>query len=161
MRGQYLKLYTDYLEDSRIAVLNDSEFRLVMTIWVMAKRQKPQGGFASVAHLKALIPQRLHRHLKTLISSGLIKEEGGRVVVDNWSKFQVDPTAALRQQRHRDRSVTETVRFDNGHVTADVTPSHGKRLETGDKRLETRDMRLNSYSNKPETIANIIKRGLK
>jgi len=160
MRGQYLKLYTDYLEDSRIAVLNDSEFRLVMTIWVMAKRQKPQGGFASVAHLKALIPQRLHRHLKTLFSSGLVKEEDGRVVVDNWAKFQIDPTAALRQQRHRERSVTDTVRFDNGHVTADVTRNNGARLETGDKRQDTRDMRLNSF-NKPETIANILKRGLK
>jgi len=160
MRGQYLKLYTDYLEDSRIAVLNDSEFRLVMTIWVMAKRQKPQGGFASVAHLKALIPQRLHRHLKALLSCGLIKEEGGRLVVDNWAKFQVDPTATLRQQRHRERSVTGTERSDNAHVTVNVTPSHGGRLETGDMRQETRDMRLNSF-NKPETIANILKRGLK
>lgn len=160
MRGQYLKLYTDYLEDSRIAVLNDSEFRLVMTIWVMAKRQKPQGGFASVAHLKALIPQRLHRHLKALLSCGLIKEEGGRLVVDNWAKFQVDPTATLRQQRHRERSVTGTERSDNAHVTVNVTPSHGGRLETRDMRLETRDMRLNSF-NKPETIANILKRGLK
>jgi hypothetical protein len=160
MRGQYLKLYTDFLEDSRIAVLTDSEFRLVMTIWVMAKRQKPQGGFASVAHLKALIPQRLHRHLKALLSCGLIKEEGGRLVVDNWAKFQVDPTATLRQQRHRERSVTGTDRSDNAHVTVNVTPSHGGRLETGDRRHETRDMRLNSF-NKPETIANILKRGLK
>jgi hypothetical protein len=160
MRGQYLKLYTDYLEDSRIAVLNDSEFRLVMTIWVMAKRQKPQGGFASVQHLKALIPQRLHRHLKALLSCGLIKEEGGRLVVDNWAKFQIDPTATLRQQRHRERSVTQTERFDNGSVTVNVTPSHGGRLETRDMRQDTRDKRLNTYI-KPELIGSILKRGIK
>ena len=154
MRGQDLKLYTDFLEDPRIAVLTDSEFRLVMTIWVMAKRQKPQGGFASVAHLKALIPQRLHRHIKSLLSCGLIKEENGRLVVDNWAKFQVDPTAALRQQRHRERSVTETVRFGHGGVTANVTQ------ETRDRRHETRDMRLNSF-NKPESIEDILKRGIR
>ena len=160
MRGQYLKLFTDFLEDPRIAVLNDSEFRLVMTIWVMAKRQKPQGGFASVQHLKALIPQRLHRHLKALLSCGLIKEEGGRLVVDNWAKFQIDPTATLRQQRHRERSVTQTERFDNGSVTGNVTQSHGGRPETRDMRHETRDKRLNTYI-KPELIGSILKRGIK
>lgn len=160
MRGQYLKLFTDFLEDPRIAVLNDSEFRLVMTIWVMAKRQKPQGGFASVQHLKALIPQRLHRHLKTLFSSGLIREEAGRIVVDNWAKFQIDPTATLRQQRHRERSVTQTERFDNGSVTANVTPGHGGRQETRDKIHETRDKRLNTYI-KPELVGSILRRGIK
>jgi hypothetical protein len=160
MRGQYLKLFTDFLEDPRIAVLNDSEFRLVMTIWVMAKRQKSQGGFASVQHLKALIPQRLHRHLKTLFSSGLVREEAGRIVVDNWAKFQIDPTATLRQQRHRERSVTETERFDNGSVTVSVTPNQGGRLETRDMIQDTRDKRLNTYI-KPELIGSIIKRGIK
>ena len=162
MARQYLKLFTDLLEDARIAVLTDSEFRLVLTTWIMAKRQKPQGSFASMRHLKAITPQRLHRHYKALFACGLLQMDGERIVVDNWATLQIDPTAAIRQRRHREHSVTETHRLDSVTVTGDVTPGHGGRL----RDLETmrhRDLETKRQvnSNKPELIGNLIKGVLK
>lgn len=161
MARQYLKLFTDLLEDPRISVLTDGEFRLVMTTWVLAKRQKPQGSFASMRHLRAITSQRLHRHFKTLLSSNLLRLDGDRVLVDNWSTLQVDPTGSERKQRFLERAGTETYR--SGTVKGTVQINERLRdLETGETKrprdIETK--RLNS-SNKPELIGDLLKGVLK
>ena len=99
--GAWIKLSVGWDEDERVALLPPLAQLTYLKVMTRAKRQRPQGGFGSLAHLKALLPENLHRHLSTLLKSGLILEQDGRVFVDNWGKHQVDPTASERSVRFR------------------------------------------------------------
>jgi hypothetical protein len=114
MAQQFLKLVPGWDEDDKIAQLPD----LAQLVWIKtlsrAKRQRPGGTFGSVEHLKALLPDRLHKHIKVLVSAGLLIEEQGRLVVANWSRYQVDPTAPERKARWIENQGTLNDRSENG-----------------------------------------------
>lgn len=149
MARQFLKLTSDWDEDERIAMLPDLAQLLFVKTLSRAKRQRPGGSFGSAAHLKALLPDRLHRHLPALFQAGLLAEEQGRVVVVNWSRYQVDPTTAERSARFR---ATHTQRSRDGEVTGET------QRETRDTRLETRDLtkKVSTRNGKPESAYEII-----
>ena len=88
--------------DAVIASLTDTQFRAFITILEVAKEMRKGGEFRDRAHLAAVIGPRLGRAVPRLIAEGLLDVSGGGVVaVSNWSRWQVDPTSAQRQQKAR------------------------------------------------------------
>lgn len=89
-------------KDAIIASLTDTQFRAFVTILEIAKEMRKGGEFRDRQHLAAVIGPRLNRAVPRLIAEGLLEvSQGGVVVVSNWSRWQVDPTSTLRQQRAR------------------------------------------------------------
>lgn len=50
-----------------------------------------------------LIVQRLAEGLDTVLRSDLLEEDGAKLKIRNWSKYQRDTTNAERQKRYRER----------------------------------------------------------
>jgi len=89
-------------KDDKIAALTDTQFRAFITILEVAKEMRKGGEFRDRTHLAAIIGPRLGRAVPRLIAEGLLDvSQGGVVAVSNWSRWQVDPTSAQRQQRAR------------------------------------------------------------
>ena len=89
-------------KDAIIASLTDTQFRAFVTILEIAKEMRKGGEFRDRQHLAAVIGPRLNRAVPRLIAEGLLEvSERGVVAVSNWSRWQVDPTSTLRQQRAR------------------------------------------------------------
>ena len=60
------------------------------------------GEFRDRRHLATVIGPRLSRCVPRLIAEGLLEQSGdGLVKVSNWSRWQVDATSTIRQQRAR------------------------------------------------------------
>jgi hypothetical protein len=138
--GAWIKLSVGWDEDERVALLPPLAQLTYLKVMTRAKRQRPQGGFGSLAHLKALLPESLHKHLPTLVKSGLIFEQDGRVFVDNWGKHQVDPTANERSVRFRNAQ-------RNGFTTV---------LQRTEKEKEKENEREKDTSTKPMSIKQIL-----
>ena len=89
-------------KDAMISSLTDLQFRAVFTILGEAKQMRKGGEFRNRAHLAAVIGPRLGRAIPRLIAEGFLTEsQSGLVTVSNWSRWQVDPTSAQRQQKAR------------------------------------------------------------
>jgi len=151
MARQYLKLTSDWDEDERVAPLSDAAQLAWIKILSRAKRQRPGGSFGSLAHLEALLPQRLHRHIKVLAAAGLLSKDGDRVSVTNWSRYQIDPTVAERSARHR---ATVLQRHSNADATVRDT-----RHETRNTRHKI-DNSINAREGSLRSIGEILKGGI-
>lgn len=139
---QYFKVTSDWDEDERIAPLSDAEQLVWIKTLSRAKRQRPGGYFGSLQHLRALLPDRMAKHLAALLKAGLLTQEpDGRISVTNWARYQIDPTSAARKARWNEARGTVLVRSDPAK----------ERTETRDVRQETRDL----------TKKNISKTGMK
>ena len=138
--GAWIKLSVGWDEDERVALLPPLAQLTYLKVMTRAKRQRPQGGFGSLAHLKALLPENLHRHLSTLLKSGLILEQDGRVFVDNWGKHQVDPTATERG-----------IRFRNAHKNSFTSVVQRTETEKEKEREKEKD-----NSTKPKSLKQIL-----
>jgi len=89
-------------KDAIISSLSDIEFRAFITILEVAKEMRKGGEFRDRRHLATVIGPRLSRCVPRLIAEGLLEVSGdGLVKVSNWSRWQVDPTSTIRQQRAR------------------------------------------------------------
>ena len=89
-------------KDAIIASLTDTQFRAFVTILEIAKEMRKGGEFRDRQHLAAVVGPRLNRAVPRLIAEGLLEvSQSGLVKVSNWSRWQVDPTSAQRQQRAR------------------------------------------------------------
>jgi hypothetical protein len=89
-------------KDAIISSLSDIEFRAFVTILEVAKEMRKGGEFRDRRHLATVIGPRLSRCVPRLVAEGLLTESGeGLVSVSTWSRWQVDPTSAIRQQRAR------------------------------------------------------------
>lgn len=88
--------------DAVIASLTDTQFRAFVTILEIAKEMRKGGEFRDRTHLASVLGPRLGRAVPRLLAEGLLEvSHGGVVTVSNWSRWQVDPTSTLRQQRLR------------------------------------------------------------
>ena len=88
--------------DAVIASLTDTQFRAFITILEVAKEMRKGGEFRDRTHLAAINGPRLGRAVPRPIAEGLLDVSGGGgVAVSNWSRWQVDPTSAQRQQKAR------------------------------------------------------------
>ena len=89
-------------KDAIISSLSDIEFRAFVTILEVAKEMRKGGEFRDRRHLATVIGPRLSRCVPRLIAEGLLETSGdGLVKVSNCSRWQVDATSAIRQQRAR------------------------------------------------------------
>ncbi len=89
-------------KDAIIASLTDTQFRAFVTILEIAKEMRKGGEFRDRQHLAAVIGPRLNRAVPRLIAEGLLEvSQAGVVTVSNWSRWQVDATSTIRQQRAR------------------------------------------------------------
>lgn len=89
-------------KDAIISSLSDIEFRAFVTILEVAKEMRKGGEFRDRRHLATVIGPRLSRCVPRLVAEGLLETSGdGLVKVSNWSRWQVDATSAIRQQRAR------------------------------------------------------------
>ena len=89
-------------KDAIISSLSDIEFRAFVTILEVAKEMRKGGEFRDRRHLATVIGPRLSRCVPRLVAEGLLEASGdGLVKVSNWSRWQVDPTSAQRQQKAR------------------------------------------------------------
>lgn len=89
-------------KDAVISSLTDTQFRAFITILEVAKEMRKGGEFRDRAHLATVIGPRLGRAVPRLIAEGLLEvSQTGLVTVSNWSRWQVDPTSAQRQQKAR------------------------------------------------------------
>ena len=92
-------------KDPKIAGLTDMQFRAFVTIIAEVKTLRSAGVFKSRLHVKQVIGSRLGRAVDNLVDIGLLTESGdGVVAVSNYSRYQVDPTSASRQQKWRDQN---------------------------------------------------------
>lgn len=98
----WIKWAANAHKDAIISTLSDIEFRAFITILSEAKGMRKGGEFKDRKHLGAVIGSRLARTIPRLVAEGLLTESGtGLVGISNWSRWQVDATSALRQQRSR------------------------------------------------------------
>jgi len=96
-------------KDAIISSLSDIEFRAFVTILEVAKEMRKGGEFRDRRHLATVIGPRLSRCVPRLIAEGLLEASGdGLVKVSNWSRWQVDPTSTIRQQRARAGKLPES-----------------------------------------------------
>ncbi len=70
-QGAWIKLSVGWDEDERIALLPYEAQLVWIKVLTRAKRQRPGGSFGSVEHLKALLPEKLHKQIKVLVDAGL------------------------------------------------------------------------------------------
>jgi hypothetical protein len=142
--GSWIKLSTGWDEDGKVAVLPKLAQLTYIKVLTRAKRQRPQGQFQSLAHLKALLPKEYHKHIQTLVKSELILATSDSVFVANWSKHQVDPTRAQRVSRFREAQ-------RNANETQKKHPEKEKEKE--------REKEIDTYSKSPMRVGEIILRG--
>ena len=142
--GSWIKLSVGWDEDERVATLPKLAQLTYIKVLTRAKRQRPQGQFGSVAHLRALLPREYHKHIHVLIKVGLLLDSSESLLVQNWSKHQVDPTGAQRVSRFREA-------HRNGSET------QMKRQEREKEREKEKDTL--SYANKPIRVGEILLRG--
>ena len=144
-QGAWIKLSVGWDEDERIAVLPPLAQLTYLKVLTRAKRQRPQGSFGSIEHLRTLVPANLHKHLSTLLKVGLLFESNKRICVDNFSKYQVDPSATERSNRFR-------LAQRNGSATVLQRTEIEKEIE--------REKEKDTYSNKPMQIGKILRGGI-
>lgn len=142
-QGAWIKLTVGWDEDEQIALLPDGAQLAYIKLLTRAKRQRPQGSFGSMAHLKALMPKNLHRHLSTLEKVGLIFLQDERVYLRNFSKYQVDPTVTERSARWRNAK-------SNGYATV---------AQRSDKDKEREIEKDNDTYTKPLSVGAILRGG--
>ncbi len=144
-QGAWIKLSVGWDEDERIAVLPPLAQLTYLKVLTRAKRQRPQGSFGSIEHLRTLVPANLHKHLSTLMKAGLLFESNKRICVDNFSKYQIDPGATERSVRFR-------MAHRNGYATA------GQRSDI--EREKDNEKEKDTYSNKPMQVGKILRGGI-
>lgn len=144
-QGAWIKLSVGWDEDERIAVLPPLAQLTYLKVLTRAKRQRPQGSFGSIEHLRTLVPANLHKHLLTLLKAGLLFEQEKRICVDNYSKYQVDPTVTER-----------SLRFRNAQRNGSATVLQRSEIE----REKEKEREKDTYSNKPMQIGKILRGGI-
>ena len=131
-------------KDAIISSLSDIEFRAFVTILEVAKEMRKGGEFRDRRHLATVVGPRLSRCVPRLIAEGLLEASGdGLVKVSNWSRWQVDATSTIRQQRARAGKGLES------------RSSHALELEQNQNR--TREEK--TLTNRVMTVGEIIARG--
>lgn len=106
MKGRpWAKFDVGMPKDGKVATLSSDGVRWAFVAIVLAaKEQDRQGGFDSLAHLKAVVSTSVADSVEELVDKGLLSvdPEGG-IHVSRWSRYQIDPTAAARAKAYRER----------------------------------------------------------
>ena len=89
-------------KDAIISSLTHLQFRAFIIILEVSKEMRKGGEFRDRKHLQTILGPEFSRAIPRLITEGLLEEsQSGLITVSHWSRWQVDPTSAERQQRSR------------------------------------------------------------
>jgi hypothetical protein len=112
----WIKWDTRGLRDAKIAELDDATFRLWIAMLSEAWHQTPKGAFKNENHLRACVSGIADpRKLKHLLQLDLVRIDANKeVVIANWERHQIDPTAKTRKERWKNATGTQTERERNG-----------------------------------------------
>ena len=104
-----------FFRDPKVLALPDDTAIVAFDIVISAaKILRTRGVFESRAHLEAWIPARYLGSIDALIEVGLLSKRRGKLVINNFEKWQADPTAPERKARWIERHKQEKERFQNG-----------------------------------------------
>jgi hypothetical protein len=144
----WIKWDTRGLRDAKIAELGDAAFRLWIAMLSEGWHQTPKGTFRSENHLRACVSGIADpKQLRYLVSLQLVSvSDNGELIIKNWERHQIDPTAKLRKERYKNALGTQTERSEN--------------ILDKDKDKD-KDFKTFSYtrigSQKPTDVASILK----
>jgi hypothetical protein len=166
MSEAWIKVAVKTLRDPKVVTLSSDAVRWAwVAILLAAKEQTPPGHFDSEPHLRAVVSPTVGEHLTELVEKGLLNvdPEGG-IAPARWRRYQIDPTAADRQKRVRERdgrdiAVTKTVTGRDIAVTRHAKNRDGHTLDI-DKDKDI-DKKLSIQNGKTESVGDVVQRALK
>lgn len=135
----WLKLYTEILDDAKVAKLSDFQFRVFMLCLLYAKELDKGGDLAPAADVawRFRLPEKaVVDALLAMKGVGIIAEKDGRYSVVNFAKRQAVSTSAERVRKFRERK-REKLAEDVTHVT--VTPSSSSSVSSSPLLLSESD----------------------
>lgn len=110
MTGHWFRCYDELVDDPKVQMLSDRNFRALVNIWCLASRNDgalpPIDQVAFSLRMKA---KQLSEIFGQLTAADLLEDEEGVVRPHNWAGRQfksdvTDPTAADRNRRYRERN---------------------------------------------------------
>ena len=153
----WFKCDARFHKDPKILALPTDTARYAFLMLIgEAKYLRSGGVFESLNHLHACIPEAYHSSIDALLKSGLLARRGKKIRIKAWESWQVDPTSAERSRRSR--AATAQQRPSNGTATV---PQRGREREEREKREIIFSERRNTSNGQIESIATIVKRGMK
>jgi hypothetical protein len=109
----WLAMSVNFFEHPGVQSLTDTQKCAFLNSLCKAKSLRNGGEFANRRHLSIILGVRYARAVPRLIAEGfLIESQDGRIVIDNYDRWQVDRTSADRQRRHRARIAAESRQSD-------------------------------------------------
>jgi hypothetical protein len=115
--------------------------------------------------LRAVVSPTVGEHFTELVEKGLLNiDPDGGIAPARWRRYQIDPTAADRQKRVRERdgrdiAVTKTVTGRDIAVTRHAKNRDGHTLDI-DKDKDI-DKKLFISNGKTESVGDVVQRALK
>lgn len=167
MRAPWLRLYTDLRNKRKVMELPADVFR----VWVLClcAAKDLDGSLPCIRDLAFDLrcdEATLAAQIKHLISSNLIDEDGGKMVMHDWSEHQYE-TAAERMRNSRERKKTE--RYMNGATSAQHSCNGGatvaqqcdaqrerERDTEADTEAEREKERKNACANNPISAPSLV-----
>lgn len=118
----WLAMSVNIFEHPGFQSLTDTQKCAFLNTLCKAKSLRNGGEFANRRHLSIILGVRYARAVPRLIAEGfLIESQGGRIVIDNYDRWQVDRTSADRQRRHRAKIAAESRQSDAVYVNGNNT----------------------------------------
>jgi hypothetical protein len=132
---KWLRMYTDMLDDEKIAKMNDNTFRIFSFLLLLAREQEKDGTIImsekDIAWRVRQPLSKLRKAIGQLIDLKILSSENGNLTFINWGKRQYksdDVTARVKRFRNVSCNVTKSL-----HETAPETET-----ETEEKRNSKR-----------------------
>jgi hypothetical protein len=127
-----------FFRDPKVLALPDDTAIVAFDVVIAAaKILRTRGVFESRAHLEAWMPTRYQGSIDALIKVGLLGKRREKLVINNFEKWQVDPTAHERKARWLERQREGKERFQNGSERS-KSKSESKRESSIKKELDAR-----------------------
>lgn len=101
----WIKLYHEMLDDPKVGRLSDSEFRLMINLFLLAGDYEQDGYLPNREDIKWRLrnPDDFDKNLDSLIENNIIGEDDGSLLVINFAERQSAMTATERTHRRRER----------------------------------------------------------
>ena len=141
MAGNYwIKLYTEILDDPKMAMLDDHLWRRFYEFCLVAGKNNKGGELPTVDQMAWLLrtdASGLQDDVTNLVEIGLLSWEGDALIVTNFSKRQEKLSNAEKQLHFRERLQKDEY-YSNQRVTESNTTALPKVTEITDNRIDNR-----------------------
>jgi hypothetical protein len=124
MADYWLKLYTEILDDPKMALLPHKTWRRVIEMFLISKDTSNDGylpDIDTIAWRLRISKREMEKDMQSLLETGIIMQQEGRYYIKNFVKRQSPSTNAERQRQFKERKkVTESV--EQGNELPDEIP---------------------------------------